>query len=79
MGEQSEKILSHFLRGRAVQPAIAQGLERSFSREEVPCWDLMLEHSVKILPHFRRGRAGQSALTQEIERSFPEKVYHLWI
>jgi hypothetical protein len=40
MLEHLVKILSNFLRGRAVQSALTHEIERSFSREGVPFLDL---------------------------------------
>ena len=80
MGEQSEKILSHFLRGRAVQSALCQVMERSSSGgKNILYYDLIWELLEKILSHFLRGRAVQSALTQERKDLSPGKLYYFMI
>ena len=74
MLEHSVKILPHFLRGRAVQAAITQEIERSFSRERAPSLDLRWKHPVKILVHFLRGGTVQSVITHEMKRHFSRKM-----
>ena len=74
MLEHSVRILPHFLRGRAVQAAITQEIERSFSRERAPSLDLRWKHPVKILVHFLRGGTVQSVITHEMKRHFSRKL-----